>query len=128
MVEITREPISPQAVVNRVRTAESGCVVTYIGLIRQHSRGKRVSSVEYRDSDGAAARRLEGMVAQAAKRWPVEGIALAHRVGKLKVGEINLVIAVAAAHRQEGFAATQYLVDAFKEQMPTSKTETYQDD
>jgi molybdopterin synthase catalytic subunit len=43
------------------------------------------------------------------------------------VGEINLVVAVASAHRQEGFAACQYIIDQFKLRLPTRKTETYQD-
>ncbi len=67
-------------------------------------------------------------IAQEVKRkWQVENIAISHRVGKLKVGEINLVVAVASAHRGEGFAACQYVVDRFKERLPTRKTETYQD-
>jgi len=50
-----------------------------------------------------------------------------HRTGKLKVGDINLVIAVAATHRQEAFAACQYAIDRFKQALPTHKTEIYTD-
>ena len=57
----------------------------------------------------------------------MENVAICHRIGKLKVGDINLVVAVAAAHRGEGFAACQYAIDRFKQQLPTQKTETYQD-
>ena len=56
----------------------------------------------------------------------MENIAFTHRVGKLKVGDINLVIAV-AADRGEAFAACQYIIDRFKESLPTHKIETYQD-
>jgi len=52
---------------------------------------------------------------------------MCHRIGKLKVGDINLVFAVASAHRQEGFAACQYAIDRFKQIIPTQKKETYQD-
>jgi len=52
MIEITREPISPELIVNKVKTDSSGCVVTYVGLIREYSRGKPVVSVEYEDASG----------------------------------------------------------------------------
>jgi len=54
-------------------------------------------------------------------------VAIYHRVGKLNVGDINFVVAIAAAHRVEGFAAVQYAVDKFKENLPTTKKETYRD-
>jgi molybdopterin synthase catalytic subunit len=57
----------------------------------------------------------------------VENVAICHRIGKLKVGEINFLTAVAAIHRKEGLAACQYAIDRFKELLPTKKTETYTD-
>ena len=53
---IVHEPISPEAVVNLVRTRDSGCVVTYVGLIRDNSHGKAVKSVEYRDDKAPQSR------------------------------------------------------------------------
>ena len=127
MIEITERPISPELVVSQVKTAGSGCVVTYIGLIRDYSRGKPVLSVEYEDVGEKAAKRLQEIAAEIKQKWPVDNIAIYHRIGKLKVGEINLVVAIASAHRNEGFAACQYAIDQFKQQLPTRKKETYQD-
>ena len=127
MVEITDKPISPETVVNKAKTDSSGCVVTYIGVIREYSRGKPVLSVEYKDPDGTAESRLREIVSEIRQKWQVNNLAVCHRVGKLKVGDINLVIAVASAHRQEGFAACQYAIDQFKQIVPTQKKETYQD-
>jgi len=126
MIEITKETIPPEQVVNRAKTNSSGCVVTYVGVIRDYSQGKPVLSVEYRDSKGNARKRLQEIADEASKRWQLENIAISHRIGKLRVGEINLVVAVASAHRGEGFAACQYIIDQFKERMPTSKIEKYQ--
>ncbi len=126
MIEITKETISPEQVVSRAKTNSSGCVVTYVGVIRDYSQGKPVLSVEYQDSKGNAEKALQGIAEQARKRWQLENIAISHRIGKLRVGEINLVVAVASAHRTEGFAACQYVIDQFKERMPTSKIEQYQ--
>ena len=126
MIEITKETISPEQVVSMAKTNSSGCVVTYVGVIRDYSQGKPVLSVEYQDSKGNAEKALHGIAEQARKRWRLENIAISHRIGKLRVGEINLVVAVASAHRGEGFAACQYIIDQFKERMPTSKIEKYQ--
>jgi molybdopterin synthase catalytic subunit len=127
MVEITVEPISPEVIVNRVKGDKSGGVVTYVGLIRESSRDKKVASVEYRDSDGKAASRLGEIANETNQKWQLNAIAICHRTGRLKVGDINLVVAIASAHRKEGFAACQYVIDRFKEKLPTDKRETYLD-
>ena len=127
MIRITDKPISPELVVNEVKTDSSGCVLAYIGLIREQSGGKQVLSVEYKDTGGTAEDSLRQIASEAGEKWQVENIAIIHRVGKLNVGDINLVVAVASAHRREAFATCQYIIDRFKEELPTHKTETYQD-
>jgi molybdopterin synthase catalytic subunit len=127
MIEIISKPISPELVINRAKTSGSGCVATYVGLIRDNSHDKKVISVEYQDRDGRAAGKLQEIVNEAKQKWQVENIAFTHRIGKLKVGDINLVVAVAAGHRGEGFAACQYIINRFKESLPTHKIETYED-
>ena len=127
MIEITKKPISPELVVNKVKTDSSGGVVTYIGLIREHSRGRQVLSVEYEDAEGNAENKLQEIASEIRRKWQINNLAICHRIGKLKVGDINLVVAIASAHRQEGFAACQYAIDQFKQKLPTQKKETYQD-
>ena len=127
MIKVTEQPISPEAVVSEVKTRGSGCVVTYVGLIRDHSRGKTVQSVAYEDVSGKAEKRLQEIADEIKRQWSVDNVAICHRVGRLNVGDINLVVAIAAAHRTEGFAACQYAIDQFKQKLPTKKTETYQD-
>ena len=127
MIEVTEKAIPPDEVIAKVKNDGSGCVVTYVGLIRDHSHGKPVLSVEYQDTMLNAKDTLQRIASEAKRMWQVENIAISHRLGKLSVGEINLVVAVASAHRSEGFAACQYLIDQFKQRLPTQKTETYQD-
>lgn len=125
MIEITRQPISPERIISKAKTSASGCVATYVGLIRDNSKGKRVASVTYHDTDRTAVAKLTAIADEAKLRWPLENIAITHRIGKLKVGDINLVIAIAAGHRKEGFAACLFAVDEFKKKLPTQKTEAY---
>ena len=127
MIKITDNPISPEKVVNEAKTTGSGCVVTYVGLIRGNSHEKPVLSVEYSDTDGNAEAGLRKIAEEIKQKFPVESVAIYHRIGKLKVGDINFVVAIGAAHRGEGFAASQYAVDRFKESLPTVKKETYTD-
>jgi len=127
MIKITEKPISPELVVKETKTADSGCVTTYVGLIRDNSNGKPVLSVEYQDANGKAEDKLREIASEIKQKWPVNNVSIHHRVGKLKVGDINLVVAVASAHRSEGFAACQHAIDRFKQALPTKKRETYKD-
>jgi molybdopterin synthase catalytic subunit len=126
-VKIVDKPISPEEIVAKAKSDDSGCVVTYVGLIRNTSHDKPVLSVEYRDADGQAEKKLMALAEDIKQKYPVNNLAMCHRVGKLNVGDINIVFAFACGHRQEGFAACAYAVDKFKDSMPTQKKETYKD-
>lgn len=75
MIEITQKPISPEFVVNKVKTDGSGCVATYVGLIRHYSQGKKVVSVEYEDTEGTAENRLREVAKEMRQKWQVENVA-----------------------------------------------------
>jgi molybdopterin synthase catalytic subunit len=126
-VKIVHAPIQPDQIISQAKSSDSGCVVTYVGLIRDNSHGKAVRSVEYRDAGGQAETRLKKLAEEIMQKYPVNNLAMCHRVGELKVGDINIVFAFACGHRQEGFEACAYAVDKFKEDLPTAKKETYMD-
>lgn len=126
-IKITDKPIRPEEIIAQAKSNDSGCVVTYVGLIRNSSHDKPVQSVEYRDNDGQAEKKLISLAEDIKNSYPVNNLAMCHRVGKLNVGDINIVFAFACGHRQEGFAACAYAVDKFKDSMPTKKKETYLD-
>ena len=126
-INITDKPISPEEIINQAKCDSSGCVVTYVGLIRNVSHDKPVAAVEYNDTDGKAEDRLRILAEEIKQKFPVNDLAMCHRVGKLNVGDINLVFAFACGHRQEGFAACSYAIDQFKATLPTSKKETYKE-
>jgi len=69
MIQITDKPISPENIINQVKTSSSGCVVVYVGLIRDNSRGKDVISVEYEDTSGRAAEGLREIAAEIKQKW-----------------------------------------------------------
>jgi len=86
-----------------------------------------VYSVEYFDADDKAAERLDDIAKEIRRKYPVNKVVIYHRIGKLVVGDINLVVAISSPHRAEGLAAVGYAVDLFKEKLPTAKKETYLD-
>ncbi|MDD2471561.1 MAG: molybdenum cofactor biosynthesis protein MoaE [Dehalococcoidales bacterium] len=127
MIAVTSETLSPEEVVRATKTDDSGCVCTYVGLIRDNNRDKMVEYVEYSDKGTESVKVLQSIVDEAREKYPVNEMSLVHRTGKLKVGDINLVIAVAAGHRKEAFEACAFAVDEFKARRPTDKTEKYLD-
>ncbi|MFC1872470.1 molybdenum cofactor biosynthesis protein MoaE [Chloroflexota bacterium] len=126
-IEVTEKPLSPEAVINRVITLGSGCTASYTGLIRDTSEGKKVHSVIYTDRQGKATARLTEIAEELMQKWPLEAVAITHRTGEILVGEMNLIVAVASAHRTEAIDACRHAVDLFKANPPTNKSEKYSD-
>ena len=108
-----------------VRCGDTIVLVTTVSAHKERPSSFLPLSVEYQDVKGNAEDTLQEIANEARQKWQIEKIAISHRVGKLKVGEINLVVAIASAHRGEGFAACQYAIDQFKQRLPTKKVETY---
>jgi len=126
-VKVVDKILDAQDIVEKAKTDDSGCVAAYVGLIRDNSHGKSVISVEYRDDDRTAESKLRKLAEEIKQKFGVNGLAMYHRIGKLNVGDVNIVFAFACGHRQEAFGACSYAVDKFKEMLPTSKIETYAD-
>jgi molybdopterin synthase catalytic subunit len=74
-----------------------------------------------------ARKKLEELEQAARDRWPIEGVALVHRVGRVGPGETSVVVAVSTPHRRDAFEACQWLMDRLKEEVPIWKKETWGD-
>lgn len=108
---------------------DCGAVVSFSGLVRDHSEGRPgVSHLEYEAYAEEALPRIAALVEEARRRWPVLGnVACLHRVGGLDVGEPAVVVAVGAPHRQEAFEAARWVIDTLKRTVPIWKRETWED-
>ncbi len=116
MLEVTESPILPEILISRVKKEAYGAVVTYVGIVREeYSEGKRIRYLEFDANKEEVKKGLRKIADEIGDRWELEDVAICHRVGRLEVGEIVLVIAVAAPHRREAFEACQYAVDRFKQ-------------
>ncbi len=123
MIQITSRPIEPGALLSAVEDDGSGGTVLFLGCVRDHSQGQKVIALEYEAYEPMALRQMEHIKAEVCQRWPVRRLAIAHRLGYMKVGEISVAIAVSCAHRAEAFEACRFAIDTLKHTVPIWKKE-----
>lgn len=125
-VRITYDPLDARELAQSVRRNTNGAVVTFEGVTRRFSEGKEVVSLEYDAYIPMAERKIAQIVEEIRQRWDdIQDVAVEHRIGHLAIGETSLVVAVAAPHRREAFAAAQYAVDRIKVEVPIWKKEVF---
>ncbi len=123
-MKITHDPINIGEIVSHITHPEVGAVATFIGVVRGMDNGERISHLEYEAYPEMALNELGRIGAEARSRWPtIRQVAIVHRIGKLSVGEIAVVIGVCASHREEVFSAVHYAIDRLKEIAPIWKRE-----
>ena len=127
MIQISDQPLDPESITARVRRDSNGAVVTFLGTTRDSTDGRRVLHLEYEAYRPMADDKLAEIADEMRDRWSIEDISIGHRVGRLEIGDISLVVAVAAPHRADAFAACQYSVDRIKQIVPIWKKEFFED-
>ena len=120
---IDSAPLSLDALVREVSGPEMGGLVTFTGIVRNHARGESIERLEYEAYAPMAEKELRKIVAAAHEKWPAAKVAIAHRVGRLAIGDAAVMIAAAAPHRAEAFAACRFAIDRLKETVPIWKKE-----
>ena len=108
-----------------VSQAHCGAVVTFSGVVRDHSAGARgVTSISYEAYVPTVAPRLQEIADQARARWPELGrLAMIHRIGDVAVGESSVFIAVSSPHRPDAFGAARFCIDVLKRSLAVWKLE-----
>jgi molybdopterin converting factor subunit 1 len=101
-----------------------GGVVTFVGAVRNHARGRAVTRLEYEAYGTMAVRQMRVLVAEVEAAFPGTRVAVHHRVGILGIGDVAVVVAAGSAHRGEAFDACRRLIDRLKEDVPIWKKET----
>jgi molybdopterin synthase catalytic subunit len=127
MIQLTDNQIDFGAVVERVRSPSAGAVVLFLGTAREWTGGRQTESLEYEAYVPMAERKLAEVAEEAKQRWNLTGLAVVHRIGHLEIGEVSVAVAASSAHRQDAFAACQYLIDRIKQVVPIWKCENWAD-
>lgn len=123
LILLTREPLKRDELIAAVSHASVGGIVVFEGVVRDNARGKSVRYLEYDVYPEMAEQQIRGIVAEAEQRWGVERVAVAHRFGRLEIGEASVIIVVATPHRGEAFEACRYIIDTLKTTVPIWKKE-----
>ncbi len=128
LFEVVGEPISVDEVVSRLANPAIGAVATFVGTVRGDTDGRQVLYLEYESYPEMAEQVLAQVADEVRARWTdVQQVAIVHRVGRLQVGEVAVVIALSAAHRRQTFDALRYAIDRIKEIVPIWKKEVWAD-
>ena len=125
MVRLQAGPIDLAALVSEARGDGDGAVSVFLGTVRNSNDGRRVLFLEYEAYGGMAEREMERIAAEAVARFGVTRVAIAHRVGRLEIGEASVVIAVSSPHRAAAMEACTYVIDTLKKTVPIWKREHF---
>jgi molybdopterin synthase catalytic subunit len=122
MVQLTEQPLVPQQAIDSVMTESDGAYVLFVGVVRNHSRGRSVTGLEYQVYAPMATGQMQRLVDEVQARWGLRS-AILHRYGYIPVGESAVVVCVSSAHRAEAFEACRWVIDTLKAEVPIWKKE-----
>lgn len=127
LFEITHSPISVEALISKVSRREAGAITTFIGTVREFTKGKKTLSLEYQAYEPMAVKMLSQIGDEIQQKWPDALTAITHRVGKLDITEVAIVIAVSSPHRKTAYEANEYAIERIKQIVPIWKKEFWED-
>ena len=123
---ITSAPLDQHAIVSALDATGVGAVAVFLGLVRDHNKGRKVLHLEYEAYEALALRGLDLIVAEAREKWPEVRLAIHNRIGRMEIGEASVVIAAASPHRAEAFQACRYVIERVKQIAPIWKRERFE--
>ena len=123
LFELTSRPLDARRMETAVAHKGAGAICTFTGVVRDHSRGRSVTHLVYEAYAEMATAKMREIADEIAERWPEARVAMAHRTGRLEVGEPSVVVSVSSPHRAEAIAACKWGIDRLKETVPIWKKE-----
>jgi molybdopterin synthase catalytic subunit len=124
--EIIDHPINIQNVMDKVIRRNAGAVTTFIGTVREMTAGKKTLYLSYEAYIPMAIKKMELIGEEVKENWGDIEIAISHRVGKLEISDVAVVIAVSTPHRKDAYEANQYAIERIKEIVPIWKKEHWE--
>jgi MoaE-MoaD fusion protein len=127
LIQLGRDPIDGATLVHHVRTDSDGAIVTFDGCVRDNSHGRSTLYLEYESYESMATKKLCEIAVDIHAKFAVGRVAIAHRLGRLQIGETSVFIAVSAPHRAAAFDACRFAIDTLKRTVPIWKKEYFAD-
>lgn len=126
-IALTRQPIRPDDFLLRLKAPADGVVVSFDGIVRNHSGGKQTLYLDYEAYEPMALKKMREIAEGIRGRYPIDAVAIVHRLGRIQIGETSVFIAVSAAHRAAAFDACRYAIERLKRIVPIWKKEYFAD-
>ncbi len=123
LFELTTEPLDARRMEAAVAHKGAGAICTFTGIVRDSSRGRSVTHLEYEAYAEMANAEMRKIAGEIEERWPEARVAMAHRTGRLEIGEASVVVSVSCPHRAEAIDACRWGIDRLKESVPIWKKE-----
>ncbi|CAN5348615.1 molybdenum cofactor biosynthesis protein MoaE [soil metagenome] len=123
LVRLTEDPLDPSEALTFVRDPAAGATVLFCGSVRDHSAAGAVVGLDYEAWRERASDRLRDIGAEILEGWPIGRAALLHRMGRLEVGEVSVLVCCSAPHRAEAFEAARHGIERIKDDVPIWKKE-----
>ena len=124
---LTREPIDPREVENRILQGIDGAIVTFHGVVRNNTRGRATLRLEYECYEQMAIRKMAEIGREVAGQFAISRIAMVHRLGTMEIGEASVLVVAAAPHRRPAFDAALEGINRLKRTVPIWKKEFFED-
>ncbi|HKW97696.1 MAG TPA: molybdopterin converting factor subunit 1 [Bryobacteraceae bacterium] len=124
---LTRQTIDTRAIIRRLVQGEDGAVITFEGVVRNNTKGRRTLYLDYECYEPMAVRTLAEIGRDIAGSHAIGRIAMVHRLGRMEIGETSVAVIVTAAHRQAAFAAALEGINRLKRLVPIWKKEHFED-
>ena len=126
-INITSEPLNVSGSLQWIQAPDCGAINAFIGTVRDASKGRSVSALEFEAYEKMAMSELFKIAEEAKRKWSLNRVLIHHRIGTLLVGEIAVLILVSCPHRNESFESCSYIIDTLKQTVPIWKKEIYED-
>lgn len=124
--EIVDQPLEPQKYADFVLRPEAGAVTVFTGHVREWTKGIRTVYLAYEAYVPMAEKKLAEIGDEITEKWPETRVAIAHRIGKLEIGDVAVAIAVSSPHRRIAYEANEYAIERIKEMVPIWKKEVWE--
>lgn len=127
LFSIVDVPIITDDIIQKVKSVNVGAITVFIGTVRELTNGKKTLSLEYQAYESMAVKKLAKIGEEIIEKWPNTKVAITHRVGKLDISDVAVVIAVSSPHREAAYEANAFAIERIKQIVPIWKKEYWED-
>ena len=124
---IVRERIRTRGLVSQLTRDQDGAAVTFFGIVRNNTRGRRTTHLYYEAYESMALRKMREIGESLRQRWQIGQVGMVHRLGRLEIGEVSVAIVITSPHRGVAFESCRYAIDRLKQTVPIWKKEFFED-